>query len=65
VQDFAHPFVEIHEVPVSLFFQPAEIPVNSNTAIWCISHSSQFCVIGNRKQTQSLILWIAAVVLKI
>ena len=29
----------------SPFLQPVEVPVDARTSIWCISHSSQFCII--------------------
>jgi len=45
VQGFAHLFVELHEVLVSAFLQPVPVPVDGSTALWCISHLSQFCVI--------------------
>ena len=38
--------VELHELPVSLFLQPAEVPLDGSMTLWCISHSSQFCVIS-------------------
>jgi len=38
--------VELREVPVSPFLQPMKVPLNSNTTLWLISHSSQFCVIN-------------------
>lgn len=41
VQDFATSFVEILEIPVCHFLQPAEVPLNSHTTVWCIDHSSQ------------------------
>ena len=44
-QDFALPLVECHEVPVSPFLQPVKVPLDGSVTLWCISHSSQFCVI--------------------
>lgn len=37
---------ELHEVPVSLFLQPVEVPQDGSMTIWHISHSSQFCIIS-------------------
>lgn len=42
--DFAFAFVELHEVPVSLFFQLDEISWNGSTTTWCNNDSSQFCL---------------------
>jgi len=44
VQDFALPFVELHEMPVGPFLLPFKVPFNSKSTIWCSSHSSQFCI---------------------
>lgn len=44
-QDFALPFVGLHEVPVGPFLQSGEIPLNDNTSTLCISHSPQFDII--------------------
>jgi len=38
VQDFAFPFVELHEAHVSPIFQPIKVPPSG--------HSSQFCIIS-------------------
>lgn len=35
MQDFAFPCVELHEILVSTFLQPAEILLNGNTTIYC------------------------------
>ena len=45
VQDFAFAFVELHEVPVSLFLQPVEVPLNGSMILWWISCSSQVCIV--------------------
>ncbi|KAK4818982.1 LOW QUALITY PROTEIN: hypothetical protein QYF61_022649 [Mycteria americana] len=45
VQDLALLLVEVHEVPVSPFLQPVEVPLDGSMTLWCISHSSQFGVI--------------------
>ena len=45
VQDFAVLFVELHEIPLSPVLQPVQIPLDGSTATWCISRSSQYCVI--------------------
>lgn len=34
VQKSAFPFVELHETPISPFFQPVKVPLNSSTTIW-------------------------------
>ena len=44
--DFALPLVELHEPPVSPFFQPVKVPLDGSTTFWSINHSSQFCVIS-------------------
>ncbi|GAB0185708.1 mitochondrial enolase superfamily member 1 [Grus japonensis] len=44
VQDLAL-LVELHEVPVSLFLQHVEVPLDGSTTLWHISHSSQHNVI--------------------
>lgn len=36
----AFPLVELWEIPLCSLLQPAEIPLNANTTIWFISHSS-------------------------
>ncbi|KAK4811173.1 hypothetical protein QYF61_019804 [Mycteria americana] len=46
VQDFAPPLTELYEDPVSPFLQPVEVPLDGSTTLWCIHHSSQFCVIS-------------------
>ena len=46
VQDFALLFAELHEVPISPFLHPVEVPPKSSTTLWCISQSSQFCTIS-------------------
>ena len=43
-QDFACCF-ELHEVPVGLLPQPVEVPLNSSTPVWSVSHSSRFRII--------------------
>jgi len=44
VQDLAVLFVELHEVSVSPFLQPVEVPLDGITPLCCISHSSQCCI---------------------
>lgn len=46
VQGFVLHLIGCPDVPVSPFLQPAEVPLNSSTALWCMSHSSQLCVIS-------------------
>ena len=41
-QDFAFPLAELNEIPLSPFLQPAEVPLKGT--VWCITHSSQFCI---------------------
>lgn len=36
--------VELHEIPVSLFFQPFEVFLDGNTILCCTYHSSQLCI---------------------
>lgn len=45
VWDLAFPPVKCCEFPAGLFLQPAQIPPNGSTAIWCTSCSSWFCVV--------------------
>ena len=42
-QNFALPLIALHEVLVSPFLQPVEVPLDGSTALQCISHSSLFC----------------------
>lgn len=46
VQEFALSFVEPHEVFLFSFFLPAKAVLESSVLMWCISHSSQFCVVN-------------------
>ncbi|KAK4816773.1 hypothetical protein QYF61_022771 [Mycteria americana] len=46
VQDGALPLVELHEVPVRPFLQPAQVPLDGSMILWCISYFAQFCVIS-------------------
>lgn len=39
------PFDELHEVPVSPFLHPFEVPLNGSTTIWSSRWSSLLCVI--------------------
>jgi len=45
-QEFALPCAELHEGPVSPFFQPVKVPLDGSIKHWCISHCSQFCVVS-------------------
>ena len=45
MEDLAFPFLEFHKDSVDPFLQPLEVPLNGSTPIWCITYSSQFCVI--------------------
>lgn len=42
VQNFAFPFAEFHEVPVSPFLQPIEAPLDANATLWWISKVPQY-----------------------
>ena len=44
-QDFALPFKEFHEVPLCPFLQPVKVPLNGSVTFWCISHSSELCIV--------------------
>lgn len=44
VQNLALLVVELREVPLSQLLQPVQVPLDGSTSIWCMSHSSQFCV---------------------
>ncbi|KAK4831590.1 hypothetical protein QYF61_018350 [Mycteria americana] len=46
VSDLALLLIELHEVLASPFLQPVKVPLDASTTLWCISHSSQFCVIS-------------------
>ena len=46
IQEFTFHLVELLEVPVNPFVQPAEVPLDGSTTLWCISHFSQFCIIS-------------------
>ena len=46
IQDFSLPFAELYNIPVSSFLQPVKVLLNGSLTLWCISHSSQFCVIS-------------------
>jgi len=46
VQDLALALVEFHQVPLRPTLQPVQVLLNGSTALWCTSHSSQFCVIS-------------------
>ena len=38
------PFLQFHEVPVGLLLQTFRVPLDGNTTIRCVSHSSRFCI---------------------
>lgn len=42
MQDFSFTFVELYKAPVGPFLQSAQVPLNGSTALWFISHHSQF-----------------------
>lgn len=43
-QDFAFSLVELHEVPISPYLQPVNVPLEDSTTLWCISHYFLICV---------------------
>lgn len=43
-QDFAFSLVELHEVPISPYLQPVNVPLEDSTTLWCISHYFLVCV---------------------
>lgn len=45
VQNLALPIVKLHEIPARPFLQPVDVPLDSSTTVWHISHSSQFSVL--------------------
>lgn len=45
MQNFAFVFAELHEVPVGLFLQPVETPLNGSRALQQISSFPQFNII--------------------
>ena len=46
VQDSTLAVVEPHQVPLCPTLQPVQVSLNGSTAFWCVSHSSQLCIIG-------------------
>lgn len=44
--DSAFPLVELHGVPVILFLQPMQVPLNDNTGSWCNTFSSWFFIVS-------------------
>lgn len=50
-QEFVFSFVELREIPVSLFLQSIDVLVNCSTAIWCISPSNKFFIICNLSES--------------
>lgn len=45
VQGLAFVFVELHEVPIDLFLQTFQSPLDGSITLRCTSHCSQFCAI--------------------
>ncbi|KAK4823427.1 hypothetical protein QYF61_002113 [Mycteria americana] len=54
VQDFALPLLDLHEIPVSAFIQPIQVPLDGGMTLWRISHSFQFCVISKLAEDPEL-----------
>lgn len=46
MQDFAFPFVELHEAHVSQLLTHVKVPLNGSVTICYIGHYSQFCIIS-------------------
>lgn len=46
MQESALCLVELHEVLISPFLLPVEVPLDGSTTLMSISHSSEFCVIS-------------------
>lgn len=45
MQDLTSSYIEHHEVPVCIFVQSVEVPLNGgSTTTWCIKHSAQSCI---------------------
>jgi len=40
VEGFALPLAELHEVPVSAFLQPVEVPLDGSMTLWMKEESS-------------------------
>ena len=59
VQDFALLLVEPHEVPVSPFLQPVQVPLDGSPTLWCVSRSSQFVSSANllRVHSENMLSW--------
>jgi len=46
LQDFALSLLELHEVPVSPFLHPVEVPLDGSMTLWPISRSSEFGMVS-------------------
>jgi len=46
VQGSALLLVESHQVPLHSTLQSVQVSLNGSTAFWCVSHSSQLCIIS-------------------
>ncbi|PKU42183.1 neuronal acetylcholine receptor subunit alpha-4 [Limosa lapponica baueri] len=46
LQDPTPILVEFHQVPLSPTFWPVHVSLYGSKAFWCVSHSSQFCIIS-------------------
>lgn len=44
MQEFGLLFLELPDILVGPFLQPAEVPLNDGASIWCIDSSIQFCI---------------------
>lgn len=54
VQDFKIPLVEHHDVPISPFLQPAQMPLDGNTALWASQPLFPVCVISKLAESTLL-----------
>lgn len=43
-QDFAFSLVELYAVPISLYLQLVQVPLEGSTALWHVSHCFLVCV---------------------
>jgi len=47
LKGFALLLVELHEIFVSLPLYPVKVPLDDCTALWKVSHSTQFCGVSS------------------
>lgn len=46
VQDLVLWFVDLHQICAGPSLQPVEVSLNGSTTVWCLSHSSQVCIVA-------------------